>query len=362
MKKEKNTATAQTGANFTGFSDWVEIFSGGKQTASSGKEYDGDDLIDAAVRTYDPKNHEAPAVLGHPAHDTPAYGWVESLKAETVDGVKRLMAKFRQVVPEFEEMVKSGRYKKRSASFYPDGRLRHVGWLGAMPPAVKGLADVAFSEEGAAIFDLIDKTQEVPMKFSEFMEVFKFWKKVQDDPEVEFTEPPGSTAKAGTSFTEADIEAAKAESAKKAREAAEAEFSERERARAKADTRKRIGALVEDGVKAGRIAPAWRDAGIAEFMAGLDDETAVSFAEGGEKKTGLAWFTGFLDGLPKLVNFSEVAKRADDVKAGAAGEKLAAIVKAKMSADKTMAYGAAFSEAQIENPDLAREYSAELAG
>jgi hypothetical protein len=54
-----------------------------------------------------------------------------------VDQLKRvgesLMAKHRQVQPEFSEMVKSGLYKKRSASFYPDGSLRHIGFLGAQP-------------------------------------------------------------------------------------------------------------------------------------------------------------------------------------------------------------------------------------
>ena len=48
-------------------------------------------------------------------------------------------------------MVEKGRFNKRSAAFYPDGGLRHVGFLGASPPAVKGLnpvfkADTGFSE------------------------------------------------------------------------------------------------------------------------------------------------------------------------------------------------------------------------
>ena len=64
----------------------------------------------------------------------------------------RLLAKFAQVDPAFERMVGEGKFKKRSASFYrrPDGlSLRHVGFLGAQPPDVKGLADVKF-EDGAA--------------------------------------------------------------------------------------------------------------------------------------------------------------------------------------------------------------------
>jgi len=58
---------------------------------------------------------------------------------------------------EFVQAVNDGSFPKRSISVYPDGTLRHVGWLGSMPPAIKGLADVAFSEsetfgEGDEIF------------------------------------------------------------------------------------------------------------------------------------------------------------------------------------------------------------------
>ena len=53
------------------------------------------------------------------------------------------------VYPAFEEMVQHSLFKKRSASFYrkPAGiELRHVGFLGAQPPDVKGLADMKFEE------------------------------------------------------------------------------------------------------------------------------------------------------------------------------------------------------------------------
>ncbi|MFV2030789.1 2-oxoacid:acceptor oxidoreductase, partial [Neisseria sp. S1] len=53
-------------------------------------------------------------------------------------------------------LVKAGRYKKVSASFYPPGSpsnpvpgkwyVRHVGFLGAHPPAVKGLAPINFAD------------------------------------------------------------------------------------------------------------------------------------------------------------------------------------------------------------------------
>ena len=142
--------------DFAGFEDWVPIFQGGKQTDSQGLEHDGDELIDQAVAKFDPSYHEAPLTVGHPKDNSPAFGWVESIKKtiQTLkDGttVNMLMAKFKDVVPEFASAVQQGLYKKRSASFYPDGRLRHVGFLGGMPPAVKGLADLKFSADDKAI-------------------------------------------------------------------------------------------------------------------------------------------------------------------------------------------------------------------
>ena len=128
-----------------GFNGWIQIFKGGNQTDSGGHTHDGDELIAKALAGFNTKEHEPPAVVGHPQDNAPAFAWVDDLKEEIVDGKRVLMAKFKQVVPEFEKMVKKGLFKKRSAAFYPDGRLRHVGFLGAAPPAVKGLADIGFA-------------------------------------------------------------------------------------------------------------------------------------------------------------------------------------------------------------------------
>lgn len=131
-----------------GLSDWIEIFKGGKQIDSKGIEYDGDKIIDRAIETFNPVEHEPPVVIGHPKDNAPAFGWIESLKAQFKGGKKVLLAKLKQVVPELEKMVKQGLFKKRSASFYKDGRLRHVGLLGAAPPAVRGLIDIKFNKGG----------------------------------------------------------------------------------------------------------------------------------------------------------------------------------------------------------------------
>ena len=122
---------------------WIEIFRVGEQSDSQGntRKWTVSDL-EKIVKNYDAKEHEVPLVVGHPKENAPAFGWVEALKT---DG-EFLFAKFKQLVPEFVEAVKKGLYKKRSISLYPDLTLRHIGFLGAVPPAVKGLADIKFTK------------------------------------------------------------------------------------------------------------------------------------------------------------------------------------------------------------------------
>lgn len=122
-----------------------EIFKAGKHTDSHGvtKDFTLDDL-QKIVNNYNAKypEHEAPIVIGHPKTNAPAYGWIEKLELAG----EKILAYPKQVVKEFEEAVKQGLFKKRSISLYPDLTLRHVGFLGAVPPAVKGLADLQFAD------------------------------------------------------------------------------------------------------------------------------------------------------------------------------------------------------------------------
>lgn len=119
--------------------------------------------LQATVAAYDPAKHEAPLVVGHPTHDMPAYGWVQRLQCAEAG----LLAVPQQVNPEFAEMVQAGAFKKISASFYAPTApgnpvpgvyyLRHVGFLGAQAPAIKGLAtpqlaSFAEAEEGVITF------------------------------------------------------------------------------------------------------------------------------------------------------------------------------------------------------------------
>lgn len=145
---------------FAGFDDWIEIFRGGPQVDAAGVDHDGDQLIDRAVATFDPTRHEPPLVVGHPRHDAPAFGWVEKLRKGVKDGISVLYARFKDVAPELEHVVRNGFYRKRSAKFYPDGRLRHVGFLGAAVPAVQGMEDIRFSaEEKEMFFQFADREE-----------------------------------------------------------------------------------------------------------------------------------------------------------------------------------------------------------
>ena len=133
---------------------FFEIFKSGTRTDNNGRTVTITDAdVAQAAAAYDPKLHEAPLVIGHPKTDAPAYGWVGGLHAD--GGV--LSADFAQMDDDFVGLVQSGRYKKVSASFYPPDSpsnpkpgswyLRHVGFLGAQPPAVKGLSAINFAED-----------------------------------------------------------------------------------------------------------------------------------------------------------------------------------------------------------------------
>lgn len=127
------------------YQDWVEVFKSGVHTDSKGvtRTWSNEDL-DAIVHNYNPNELEAPVVIGHPATDAPAYGWVEKVKRDK----DRLMVKFKKVVPEFLKLVDNGMYRKVSVAINANNTLRHVGFLGAVPPAVKGLQHAFSNDEG----------------------------------------------------------------------------------------------------------------------------------------------------------------------------------------------------------------------
>ena len=130
-----------------------EIFKIGSHTSDKGitKDYSLDDL-NFIAESYKPGEDEAPIVIGHPADNSPAFGWISSLEV-TEDGKLFADAPDDKIQSDFLTALKQGTYKKRSISLTPEGKLRHVGFLGGAAPAVKGLADIQFSQPSSNVFE-----------------------------------------------------------------------------------------------------------------------------------------------------------------------------------------------------------------
>jgi hypothetical protein len=165
--------------------DWIEVFRAGDYGEKGA--YNARDLAEIAAN-YDPALHEAPVVIGHPRSDSPAYGWVEGLRAEG----NVLKAKLKQLAQGFQDLVKSGQFKKRSIALYRNlqGRglyLRHLGFLGAQAPEVKGLAP-AFAEDPFSEHVEIDLNDSAAIKeqLKEwFAEEIEKWDLTPKGPELE---------------------------------------------------------------------------------------------------------------------------------------------------------------------------------
>ncbi len=318
----------------------LHIFKPGRQTAMNGLtlEFSESDLA-ASAAAYDPAKHEAPIVIGHPKHDAPAYGWVKSL-ATAEDG---LQAEPHQVDAAFAELVEAGRYKKISSSFYlPDAPnnpvpgvyyLRHVGFLGAQPPAVKGLKAAEFADAEDGVVEFGDWGMETNASLWRRMREWllaKFGQETADqvipdwqietireaaredddapraafaDPTVSPTHQPHEENHAVTPEEKAALEA---ENAQLKQRLAEAD------AREKASTAaKRHGdhlAYAEQLVGEGKLAPKHKEAVVA-FLDFADGETALEFGEGDAKQPLATAFKSFLGDMPKVVEFGEHATK-----------------------------------------------------
>ena len=322
----------------------LHIFKPGRQTAMNGLtlEFSESDLA-ASAAAYDPAKHEAPIVIGHPKHDDPAYGWVKSL-ATADDG---LQAEPHQVDAAFAELVEAGRYKKISASFYlPDAPnnpvpgvyyLRHVGFLGAQPPAVKGLkaAEFADAEEGVVEFGdwgmetnatLWRRMREwLLAKFGQETadQVIPDWqietireaaRQDDDAPRVAFADPENAPAGASPAkptteenhVTPEQAAALEAENAQLKQQLATAEADKQKQAAAKrhADNVAYAEQLIGDG----KLAPKHKDAVVA-FLDFSEADASLEFGEGDTKQPLAGAFKSFLGELPKVVEFGEHATK-----------------------------------------------------
>lgn len=332
-----NTPPFPIRADFKGLQDWIEVFRAGTHVDSKGKQHtfrqaDLDEMV-ANVALGKP-----PAVLGHPKHDDPAYGWAELKR----DG-DTLFAKFSDVNPAFEAGVASGAYRNRSVAVLPDKdkgwRVRHIGWLGAMPPAIDGLKPVEFAaDEEAEVIEFAaadDALRELTWALDSFSRVARGFRDYviekdgieaadrvaptyliesmqsaavsvraalnrADQPRSAFSTPTGGDM----AFTQEDIDRAREE----ARQQAAAQFAAQGQELAELRATR-----VEEGVAtkvnawkaAGLVLPA-EEAGLRAFMVTLENQASeFTFSAPDKqevKQTPAQWFAAFMAGRKPLIN------------------------------------------------------------
>jgi hypothetical protein len=314
-----------------GFEDWIEVFRTGEHTASSGeaKLYTTTDL-DAIVSKYKVQSdHEAPVTIGHPANDQPAYGWVESLKRSG----DVLLAKFKDVSEDFADLVKNGRFKKRSIALYPDMTLRHIAFLGAVPPAVKGLKNIAFADGEYTEHETNYNKKEKSMLTTE--ELQSQIEKIKSDFEAE--------KKTNAAFLE-KLKAVEEENIalKSQMKNMESSLLASQKATRKAEFQSFCESLESEG----RLTPAMKPAAL-DFMEIMQFQSEYEFAEGGKKWPVFA-FQDFLKSLPIQVEFQEVAKKDN-----AASKTLDQTIRTYMEEHK-MDYKTAIIEISKSNPNVFR--------
>ncbi|KGQ31922.1 hypothetical protein [Gallibacterium anatis] len=305
----------------------IEIFRAGTRQDANGNTVTitADDLKTIAAN-YSTQYHEAPIVIGHPKHDNPAYGWIKGLVAEG----EVLKAEPQQVDSEFAELVREGKFKKISAAFYlpnsannpkPEGfYLRHVGFLGAMPPAVKGLKDPVFADSDTEFVEFSDWANAslwqrlrdfIIEKFSlaDADNVLPAWqvqslqeeavreevKQTYDTPPSPIFNEPDNQPKGGIMSEQETQRLAELEAENAQLKAAQAQ-AQREKMQAE------NAAFAESLIAEGKLSPKQKDTTLALLNAEHD---SAAFSESEFKQR----LKTFLTELPKSVEFAEVATK-----------------------------------------------------
>lgn len=342
----------------------IHIFKPGRHVTMAGDviEFSEADVA-ATARAYDPRLHEAPLVIGHPKTDDPALGWVQTLSATE----RGLFAAPRDVQVAFSEQVGQRRYGKVSSKFYsPDSPsnpvpgvwyLRHVGFLGAHPPGVKGLDNPSFADtdDGCVAFqeavefgDWDDRTNASLWRGLRDWFLSKFGQEEADraipnwnvdslqesaaQPESgeraltpAFADPVShAPAVASTAVSQKEIDAVtpeekarlEAENAQLKKQIADRDASDKAALAAKRNQDNT--AFAEGLIGKGVLAPKHKEAVVAllDLVAtpGADGKE-VEFGDGDDRQPLVTAIKGFLGDLPKVVEFGEQATK--DKAAGA---------------------------------------------
>lgn len=297
----------------------LHIFKPGRWTTMAGEviEFSEADLR-ASAAAFSPALSKAPIVIGHPATDDPAQGWVAALHATE----RGLFATPTQVDPAFAQAARAGRYGTVSAKFYrPTDAgnpvpgvwyLRHVGMLGAQSPALKGLDSPAFAgpgdSEGGVCFAqgvAFGEWEETPQPEPAPVLAQASPDSIIPTPEASVTPEEKAALVARNNELEAQMAAMQADNAK-------AQAAQRHAANL---------AFCEDLGAQARLAPAVRPLAVALLDHLAEQSAPVQFGEGEAQAPLLDAFKAFLAALPKQVQFGETA--TSERAAGAASAPVA---------------------------------------
>jgi hypothetical protein len=348
-------------ADFSG--GWVEIFRAGDY---GGKGVYSVEDLDRVIANYDPAFHEAPAVVGHPKDNAPAYGWADRLMRRG----DVLLAKFREVDPAFEQAVKAGRYKKRSAAFYlgEDGKvsgLRHVGWLGAQPPEVKGLKNLNFDDAGQEFMELefgeeeqVESPQVDKKTIREALTEFFSELVGKKDSARNFSEGDvdafvGKAVEKATAGLKTQIEQLKVEAARQSQE-----FSEREKKLTGAELKGAAAAAISRLKEKGSWVPAFEQLGGVALFEELAAQTAtVEFGEADKdgkrpKVAMLDAMVSFLEGVGRIVPDGRRVQGSARASGRSDSDPLTAATRELMKKNKDLTFTEAMIQAAAENPEL----------
>lgn len=300
----------------------IQVFRTGTHTDSAGVErtFTADDLR-AIADQFDSEATPTPIVKGHPVSDDPAFGWIDRFLFEESTGV--LYAIPKDVDPAFAADVRAKRYQMVSVALYPPNSPRnpkpgiyyprHVGYLGAATPAVKGLKAANFEDdnEGFLMFDLKDEASALTFAEKIATAVTAGLVKMGFKPAADPVAPtPGTDAKESAEYKELETEHVTLQQQLATEKA--------ERAKMEAKTaRVEVAAFTEKLTAGGKLTPV--EAGRMNevlFAMNAADEIEFSEGEGDQAKSVKAkpadMLREFLEALPKRVEFGELSGKDKD--------------------------------------------------
>ena len=302
---------------------WIEIFRAGEYGEKGSWPAE---RLQQVVRNFDPATWRAPAVLGHPKDDSPAFGWVAEVKEE--EG--RLLVRLQDVHPALETLVADGRYPNRSAAFYVDPQgngpvLRHVGFLGARPPEVKGLGPLHFSDQEFVAIELTGHRHPAASSVADGNHTpgaEQMRKTVLGVMREFFADTFGRRGQVRV-FTEEEVRERVAQAIEPMREKLDELAGEFRRAQEEAhrqdeavirrEQRSRVEAFIEKQRARNRWVPAFDRAGLPQVLNHLAASGGtIEFSEGGKTSEVSPYdlLVGFLEQIPHIMPTRELAKAA----------------------------------------------------